>query len=456
MNRTTLGLFCLIAITIPSFAQEEATPETKAKIPTDSIIYKSGTVFQGQIVEGRKTLIDEPNRYEIVMDNGQTVSIEDTGQIETIKMDGQILNDPLRHGGRGRLLEMIDRYRSQQSAEKKEEEKSRLTAKVGWVLGEPFKSETGKEGTTPLKNGDLVYPGEEVRTPSNSRTQCRVVGTFTIGLEQGALLKITRIDFGETEDDIVMEFALDRGTLWVEREQSLNSQKTIRLISSGLVFDFTDGLKRFRSSPSGDLTVTQYDGAPLVITRNSESQEKLELPRRTQAVLSSLMLEGTRALKPEIVQVSDPIDWYEFTTWKPIEIDLPVQFTLTSHDRLVARPVRPILGAGSGKGVFQDLQPIVVTGLSQLLSSYRDGLLEFYSDMGRFPQPEEGLAVLRSASGEMADWKGPYLPEEIPDVDPWGNPLEYSLIKLENQTVVNLYSVGANGIDEQGLGDDLR
>ncbi|MCA9447141.1 MAG: type II secretion system protein GspG, partial [Candidatus Omnitrophica bacterium] len=77
-------------------------------------------------------------------------------------------------------------------------------------------------------------------------------------------------------------------------------------------------------------------------------------------------------------------------------------------------------------------------------------------DMGRFPQPEEGLAVLRSASGEMADWKGPYLPEEIPDVDPWGNPLEYSLIKLENQTVVNLYSVGANGIDEQGLGDDLR
>lgn len=122
MNRTTLGLFCLIAITIPSFAQEEATPETKAKIPTDSIIYKSGTVFQGQIVEGRKTLIDEPNRYEIVMDNGQTVSIEDTGQIETIKMDGQILNDPLRHGGRGRLLEMIDRYRSQQSAEKKEEE----------------------------------------------------------------------------------------------------------------------------------------------------------------------------------------------------------------------------------------------------------------------------------------------------------------------------------------------
>ncbi|MCA9450675.1 MAG: hypothetical protein KC931_26365, partial [Candidatus Omnitrophica bacterium] len=112
----------------------------------DTIIYKTGTVFQGQIVEGKKSLIDDPNRYEIVLKNGQTVSIEDTGQIETIKMDGQILKDPLRHGGRGRLLEMIDKYRSMKSAEQREEEMSKLTARVGWVLGEPAKNKVGQEG----------------------------------------------------------------------------------------------------------------------------------------------------------------------------------------------------------------------------------------------------------------------------------------------------------------------
>lgn len=455
MTRILLNLIPLIAFSCASFAQQEATPENKSETPMDTIIFKTGTVFQGQIVEGKKTLIDDPNRYEIVLQNGQTVSIEDVGQIETIKMDGMVLNDPLRHGGRGRLLDMLDEYRSKETAEKTEAEKSKLTARVGWLLGEPERNKIGSEELEILKGGAVVFPGEEIRTQSNSRLQLRVASAFTIGLEQGTLLRINGIEFGETEQDVILTFELVRGSLWAEREQLAGQEGKVTMRTVGLAAEFPHGLKRLRKSPNGDLTVTNYEGPTFDVVRTKDS-ESVSLPRRTQARMNSLMIDGSRALKPEVTQVGDPIDWFEFNLWKPVEIDLPNEFVLTSHDRLQARPVRPLMGVSSDNFVFQDMQPIQVTGLNPLLSAYRQALADFLTDTGRFPTPQEGLAVLRSASGEIQGWNGPYLDEEIPDSDPWGNPLEYGLIQLENRTLVNLYSIGQNKIDEQGLGDDLR
>jgi general secretion pathway protein G len=40
-------------------------------------------------------------------------------------------------------------------------------------------------------------------------------------------------------------------------------------------------------------------------------------------------------------------------------------------------------------------------------------------DVGRYPTSEEGLKALREKPSGMENWKGPYLPKEIP-LDPWG------------------------------------
>jgi len=45
-------------------------------------------------------------------------------------------------------------------------------------------------------------------------------------------------------------------------------------------------------------------------------------------------------------------------------------------------------------------------------------------DVGRYPTTEEGLKALREKPSGMDQWKGPYLPKEIP-VDPWGRPYIY-------------------------------
>ena len=45
-------------------------------------------------------------------------------------------------------------------------------------------------------------------------------------------------------------------------------------------------------------------------------------------------------------------------------------------------------------------------------------------DVGRYPTSEEGLKTLREKPSGMENWKGPYLPKEIP-LDPWGKPYVY-------------------------------
>ncbi len=45
-------------------------------------------------------------------------------------------------------------------------------------------------------------------------------------------------------------------------------------------------------------------------------------------------------------------------------------------------------------------------------------------DTGRYPTTEEGLKALREKPAGMDNWKGPYLPKEIP-VDPWGSTYVY-------------------------------
>jgi general secretion pathway protein G len=45
-------------------------------------------------------------------------------------------------------------------------------------------------------------------------------------------------------------------------------------------------------------------------------------------------------------------------------------------------------------------------------------------DVGRYPTTDEGLKSLREKPSGMENWKGPYLPKEIPN-DPWGKPYIY-------------------------------
>lgn len=67
----------------------------------------------------------------------------------------------------------------------------------------------------------------------------------------------------------------------------------------------------------------------------------------------------------------------------------------------------------------------------------------FKLDTARFPTAQEGLGILVKAPPAMADWNGPYLPEQSAIIDPWGRP--YLLRVPGEHGEVDVYSHGADG-----------
>lgn len=63
-------------------------------------------------------------------------------------------------------------------------------------------------------------------------------------------------------------------------------------------------------------------------------------------------------------------------------------------------------------------------------------------DTGRYPTTDEGLKALREKPSGMENWKGPYLPKEIP-MDPWGKPYVYK--SPGEQGDYDLISYGLDG-----------
>ncbi|MBI5212967.1 MAG: type II secretion system major pseudopilin GspG [Nitrospirae bacterium] len=65
----------------------------------------------------------------------------------------------------------------------------------------------------------------------------------------------------------------------------------------------------------------------------------------------------------------------------------------------------------------------------------------FRLDAGKYPATSEGLQALRVKPSGVENWKGPYLPKEVPN-DPWGHPYHYSSPGEHGD--YDLYSFGAD------------
>lgn len=76
----------------------------------------------------------------------------------------------------------------------------------------------------------------------------------------------------------------------------------------------------------------------------------------------------------------------------------------------------------------------------------------FEQDVGRYPTSEEGLQVLMTNSGGVANWKGPYVKDGLKK-DPWGSDYSYTFNSDVNGSY---YTVTSPGPDKQlGTSDDI-
>jgi len=97
-------------------------------------------------------------------------------------------------------------------------------------------------------------------------------------------------------------------------------------------------------------------------------------------------------------------------------------FTLV--EILVVIIIIGLLAALVGPKLFGKVSAAKLKATKAQIELFGSALDALRLDVGRYPTTEEGLKALREKPSGMDQWKGPYLPKEIP-VDPWGRPYVY-------------------------------
>ena len=127
-------------------------------------------------------------------------------------------------------------------------------------------------------------------------------------------------------------------------------------------------------------------------------------------------------------------------------------FTLL--ELLVVLVIIGLLGSLVGPKLFGKADAAKIQTAQTQVKMLKGALETMRLDIGRFPTPAEGLALLNEPPKDeriAPRWKGPYLDEALPP-DPWGNPYQYAVPGANGQPVA-IYSFGADG-KRGGEGND--
>jgi general secretion pathway protein G len=84
-----------------------------------------------------------------------------------------------------------------------------------------------------------------------------------------------------------------------------------------------------------------------------------------------------------------------------------------------------------------------VTATRAQINSFMTALGAYKLDTGMFPTTEQGLQALRARPDGLAQWDGPYLPQEIP-LDPWARAYLYKY-PGEHGDEPDIISLGTDG-----------
>jgi general secretion pathway protein G len=119
------------------------------------------------------------------------------------------------------------------------------------------------------------------------------------------------------------------------------------------------------------------------------------------------------------------------------------QAGITLIEMLVVVTIIALFAALVAPKMFNQADKAKVTAAKAQINSFGTALGAYKLDTSMFPSTEQGLAALRNRPENMAQWQGPYLPQDIP-LDPWRHPYVYKY-PGEHGDEPDLISYGADG-----------
>jgi general secretion pathway protein G len=127
------------------------------------------------------------------------------------------------------------------------------------------------------------------------------------------------------------------------------------------------------------------------------------------------------------------------------------QAGITLIEMLVVMTIIALFAALVAPSMLRHSDTARITASRAQIHNFMTALGAYKLDTGVFPTTEQGLQALRLKPGEVNQWAGPYMPQDIPK-DPWGHDYVYRY-PGEHGDEPDIICLGADG---QPGGDGLN
>ncbi|AZF63410.1 MULTISPECIES: type II secretion system major pseudopilin GspG [Pseudomonas] len=108
---------------------------------------------------------------------------------------------------------------------------------------------------------------------------------------------------------------------------------------------------------------------------------------------------------------------------------------------LVVLVIIGLLALAVGPRLFGDVTLAEIATAKAQVAELGKAVEQFHQDTGRYPTDEEGLEALTTRPAQDAQWKGPYVSDELL-TDPWGVAYQYHYPATQPNTAFDLFSFG--------------
>lgn len=100
------------------------------------------------------------------------------------------------------------------------------------------------------------------------------------------------------------------------------------------------------------------------------------------------------------------------------------QAGVTLIEMLVVMTIIALFVALVAPNILKHSDTARITSARTQIHNFETALGAYKLDTGTFPTTEQGLQALRAKPGDLNQWAGPYMPQDIPK-DPWGHEYVY-------------------------------